>query len=111
MLQPYFAVILIKLRGYPFSHLTLVISVKNVVEPSFQMTSIIFYWAIGPKFSQFAIPVNNLRRSNPSLHRHVLSLGQDIIYMGKSGKVRTPEHTGMSITCHKMTQSRTLNDE
>ena len=49
-----------------------------------------------------------LRRSNPSLHRHVLSLGQDIIYMAKGGKVRTPKHTGMSITCHEMTQSKTL---
>ena len=50
----------------------------------------------------------DLRRSKPSLHRHVLSLGQDIFYMGKGGKVRTPKHTGMSITCHTMTQSKTL---
>ena len=50
----------------------------------------------------------DLRRSNPSLHRDVLSLGQDIIKMGKGGKVRTPKHTGMSITCYKMTQSKTL---
>ena len=28
----------------------------------------------------------DLRRSNLSLHRHVLSLGQDIIHMGKGGK-------------------------
>ena len=50
----------------------------------------------------------DLRRSNPSLHRHVLCLGQYIICMGKGGKVRTRKHTGMSITCHKMTQSKTL---
>ena len=53
-------------------------------------------------------PKVDLRRSYPSLHRHVLSLGQDIIYMAKGGKVRTPKHTGKSITCHKMTQSKTL---
>ena len=101
MLQPYFAVILMKLRGYPFIHLTLMISMKNAVKPSFQMASITFlYWTICPK--------GDLRRSYPSPHRHVLSLGQDIIYMGKGGKVRTPKHTGMSITCHKMTQSKTL---
>ena len=70
----------------------------------------VFYLTICPKFPQGAILVNkvDLRRSNPSLHRHVLSLGQYIIYMGKGGKVRTPKHTGMSITCHKMTQSKTL---
>ena len=46
MLQPYFAVILMKLWGYPFSHLTVVISVKNAVKPSFQTASITFF--IGP---------------------------------------------------------------
>ena len=46
MLQPYFPVILMKLQGYPFSNLTLVISVKNAEKPSFQMASITFF--IGP---------------------------------------------------------------
>ena len=71
------------------------------MKPSFQMASITFlYWTICPK--------GDLRRSYPSPHRHVLYLGQDIIYMGKGGKVRTPKHTGMSITCLKMTQLKTL---
>ena len=51
---------------------------------------------------------DDIRTSNTSLHRHVLSIGQDIIYMGKNGKTRTPKHIGMSIACHKITQSKTL---
>ena len=63
-----------------------------------------------PKLPEDTSLVNkgDIRTSNTSLHRHVLSLGQDIIYMGKNGKTRTPKHIGMSIACHKMTHWKTL---
>ena len=54
-----------------------------------------FYWSICPKLPEDASPVNkkgDIRTSNTFLHRHVLSLGQDIICMRKNGKTRTPKH-------------------
>ena len=35
-----------------------------------------------------------------------MSLGQDLVYMSSRGKTRTPKHIGLSVTCHKMTQSK-----
>ena len=48
------------------------------------------------------------RESNNSLHRYILSLGQDLVYMSSRGKTRTPKHVGLSVTCHKMTQSKVI---
>ena len=52
------------------------------------------------------IDKSSIRESNNSLHRYILSLGQDLVYMSSRGKTRTPKHIGLSVTCHKMTQSK-----
>ena len=52
------------------------------------------------------IDKSSIRESNNSLHRYIMSLGQDLVYMSSRGKTRTPKHIGLSVTCHKMTQSK-----
>ena len=52
------------------------------------------------------IDKSSIRESNNSLHSYILSLGQDLVYMSSRGKTRTPKHIGLSVTCHKMTQSK-----
>ena len=37
-----------------------------------------------------------------------MSISQDLIYMASRGKTKTPKHIGLSITCHKMTQSKEI---
>ena len=50
------------------------------------------------------ISKNDIKEKNPTLHRYILSLGQDMLFMKSRGEIRTPKHVGLSITCHKMTQ-------
>ena len=52
------------------------------------------------------ISKNDIKEKYPSLHRYILSLAQDMLFMKSRGEVRTPKHVGLSITCHKMTQSK-----
>ncbi|MES9881199.1 MAG: hypothetical protein ABW185_10000 [Sedimenticola sp.] len=47
----------------------------------------------------------HIKETNPILHRHILSVCQDIAYIGSHGKCRTPKHVGLSIALHQMTQS------
>ena len=54
------------------------------------------------------IDKSSIRESNNSLHRYILSLGQDLVYMSSRGKTITPKHIGLSVTCHKMTQSKEI---
>ena len=52
------------------------------------------------------IDKSSIRELNNSLHRYIMSLGQDLVCMSSRGKTRTPKHIGLSVTCHKMTQSK-----
>ena len=52
------------------------------------------------------IDKSSVRESRNSLHRYILSLGQDLFCMSSRRKTRTPKHVGLSVTCHKMTQSK-----
>ena len=52
------------------------------------------------------IDKSSIRESNNSLHRYILSLGQDLVYMSSKGETRTPKHIGLSVRCHKMIQSK-----
>ena len=52
------------------------------------------------------IDKSSIRESNNNLHRYIMSLRQDLVYMLSRGKTRTPKHIGLSVTCHKMTQSK-----
>ena len=52
------------------------------------------------------ISKNDIKDKNPSLHRYILFLGQDMLFMKSRGEIRTPKHVGLSITCDKMTQSK-----
>ena len=45
------------------------------------------------------IDKSSIRESNNSLHRY-------LVHMSSRGKTRTPKHIGLSVTCHKMTQSK-----
>ena len=51
------------------------------------------------------IDKSSIRESNNSLHRYIMSLGQDLVYMSSRGKTRTPKHVGPSVMCH-LTQSK-----
>ena len=44
----------------------------------------------------------------PSLHKYTLSPAQDMLSMKSMGEARTSIHMGLSITCHKMTQSKII---
>ena len=50
------------------------------------------------------ISKNDIKEKYPSLHRYILSLAQDMLFMKSRGEIGTPKHVGLSITCHKMTQ-------
>ena len=50
------------------------------------------------------IDKSSIRESNNSLHRYILFLEQDLVYMSSRGKTRTPKHIGLSVTCYKMTK-------
>ena len=50
------------------------------------------------------IDKSSIRESNISLHRYIMSLGQDLVYISSRGITRTPKYVGLSVTCHKMTQ-------
>ena len=52
------------------------------------------------------IDKSSVIESNNSLHSYILSLGQDLVYLLSRGKTKTPKHVGLSVTCHKMTQSK-----
>ena len=52
------------------------------------------------------ISKNDIKEKYPSLHRYNLSLAQDMLFMKSRREIRTPKHVGLSITCHKMTQSK-----
>ncbi len=49
---------------------------------------------------------DDIKVSNIQLHRQILSVCQDIIYIGSRGKCRTPKHVGLGIALHQLTQSR-----
>ena len=52
------------------------------------------------------ISKNDIKEKYTSLHRYILSLAQDMLFMKSRGEIRTPKHVGLRITCHKMTQSK-----
>ena len=66
------------------------------------------YWILSSNspMDNDLIDKSSIRESNNSLHRYIMSLGQDLVYMSSRGKTRTPKHIGLSVTCHKMTQSK-----
>ena len=59
-----------------------------------------------PAESPEIISKNDIKEKYPSLHGYILSLAQDMLFMKSRGEIRTPKHVGLSITCHKMTQSK-----
>ena len=63
------------------------------------------YWIISnkPAESTETIDKSQIRVQNSPLHRQVLSLGQDFVYLSSSGKCRTPKHLGLGISLHQMT--------
>ena len=67
-------------------------------------------WIISAKqaSSKEIISKFDVKEDNPSLHRYTLSLAQDMLFMKSMGEVRAPKHVGMSISCHKMTQSKII---
>ena len=44
------------------------------------------------------IDKSSIRESNNSLHRYILSLEQDLVYISSRGKTKTPKHIGLSAT-------------
>ena len=40
------------------------------------------------------ISKNDIKEKNPSLHRYILSLGQDMLFMKSTGEIRTPKYVG-----------------
>ena len=68
------------------------------------------YWIISnkPTESTETIDKSQIRVQNTPLHRQVLSLGQDLVYMSSSGKCRTPKHLGLGISLHQVTQSEAV---
>ena len=65
------------------------------------------YWILSPNSptDNVLIDKSSIKESNNSLHRF-LCMGQDLVCMSSRGKTRTPKHIGLSVTCHKMTQSK-----
>ena len=67
------------------------------------------YWIISNKPAESTETTDKSQiRQNTPLHRQVLSLGQDLVYMSSSGKCRTPKHLGLGISLHQMTQSEAV---
>ena len=66
------------------------------------------YWILSAKqaSSDETISMFDVKEDNPSLHRYTLSVAQDMLLMKSMGEVRALKHVGMSITSHKMTQSK-----
>ena len=52
--------------------------------------------------------VGSMADSDPTLHRHVLAIAQDLMYIKSKGRCRTPKHLGLSVTIHQATQSEDL---
>ena len=70
-----------------------------------------FLWWLLSTYSQvnsYIVDRSLVRESNPTLHRYIMSISQDLIYMASTGKTKAPKHIGLSITCHKMTQSKEI---
>ena len=67
-----------------------------------------FYWILSSnsQTDNDLIDKSSIRESNNSVHRYILSLGQDLVHMSSGGKTKTPKYIGLSVTCHKMTQSK-----
>ena len=47
-----------------------------------------------------------VKKESKTLHRYILSLGQDIIFMAAREKCRPPKHIGLSQALHQKKQSR-----
>ena len=68
-------------------------------------------WILSPKQASTNETISkfDVKEHYTSLHRYyALSLAQDMLFMKSIEEVRTPEHVGMSITCHKMTQAKII---
>ena len=45
---------------------------------------------------------------NEEVHRHVMSIAQDIVHAGSHGRIRTPKHFILPMTVHHLTRSEQL---
>ena len=43
---------------------------------------------------------------NEEVHRHVMSIAQDIVHAGSHGRIRTPKHFILPMTVHHFTRKR-----
>ena len=65
-----------------------------------------FLWVIGDEVN--VSETSNRVPEEEQLHRQVLSLAQDLIYVRSKGRVKTPKHVAVGVSLHQMTQSREL---
>ena len=68
------------------------------------------YWVLAPS-SLHSMPVDcinkdDVKEQNGTLHRHILSVGQDLVYIASKGKCKTPKHVSVGVAMHQMTQSK-----
>lgn len=65
------------------------------------------HWILAgnPPESLQPIDKDQVKHQDEALHRHTLSLGQDLVYMASSGSCRTPKHVGLGVSLHQITQS------
>ena len=68
------------------------------------------YWLLSTnsQVNGYIVDRSLVRESNVILHRYIMSISQDLIYMASRGKTKTSKDIGLSITCHKMTQSKEI---
>ena len=66
------------------------------------------YWILSPTplHSNDDIKQDTVKESNPTLHRQILSVGQDLVYIASRGKCKTPKHVGQGVALHQMAQSK-----
>ena len=68
------------------------------------------YWLLSThsQVNSYIVDRSLVRESNPTLNRYIMSTSQDLIYIASRGKTKTLKHIGLSITCHKMKQSKKI---
>ena len=65
-----------------------------------------FYTVLSPRSPDFQTV--RIHAEDPVLHRHVLSLFQDLLYMASKGQCKTTKHAGIGIAAHQLTQSKDI---
>ena len=65
-----------------------------------------FHTVLSPGPPEFC--TETVHAENPVIHRHVLSLSQDLLYMFSRGECKTPKHLGLGIAVHQLTQSKNI---